>query len=118
MSYWCEMCGELEAVANPFPWIPGGEARAHRAGCQGGRVIPIATLCSEPTVIDESDLAPGMVVVGVDEFGVSCEDAWLCDPQTWMMEDGFSCSRRYFHMEDGDFTVGQVRRIAGRRRRC
>ena len=31
-------------------------------GC-GGHTIPIATLCSEPTVIDESDLAPGMVGV-------------------------------------------------------
>lgn len=38
----------------------------HHFGCFG-RVIPIATLCSEPTVIDESDLAPGMVVVAVDD---------------------------------------------------
>lgn len=67
MRKWCEKCGELEAMANPFPWIPGGEARAHRAGCPGGRVIPIATLCSEPTTIEASDLAPGMVVVAVDE---------------------------------------------------
>ena len=34
----------------------------HHFGCRG-RVIPIATLCNEPTIIDESDLAPGMVGV-------------------------------------------------------
>ena len=57
----CLKCGDLTPANDPFPWMPGGQAHAHRAGCPGGRVIPIATLCNEPTVIDESDLAPGMV---------------------------------------------------------
>ena len=48
--------------------------------CLGGRVIPIATLCDppEPTVIDESDLAPGMVVVAVDDMHFP--KAFLCSP--------------------------------------
>lgn len=100
MRKWCEKCGELEAMANPFPWIPGGEARAHRAGCPGGRVIHIATICEppEPTVIEASDLAPGMLATIRSEFsGFTCigqaallyvgSDGGVCGPTSWLFDD-------------------------------
>ena len=109
MRYHCLRCNEDNVH------VHAGDG--YHFGCSG-RAIPIATICDppEPTVIEASDLAPGMVCVVVDEFGVLIADAWLCDPQTCMTEDGFSYSRRFFHMEDGDFTVDQVRRIAGKGR--
>ena len=46
----------------------GAVVIGHATGCKGMRVTPIAVICDppEPTVIDESDLAPGMVVVAVE----------------------------------------------------
>ena len=73
---WCEKCGR-EVI-----WEFGVVESHYIDGCNG-RVIPIATLCSEPTVIDESDLAPGMVVVAVDDTTVSTathSGAFLCSP--------------------------------------
>ena len=65
----CLECGDLAVHGpHPFPWLKGHGHTHTVSGCTG-RVIPIATLCSEPTVIDESDLAPGMVVVAVDDQG-------------------------------------------------
>ena len=120
MRKWCEKCGELEAMANPFPWIPGGEARAHRAGCPGGRVIPIATICDppEPTTIDESDLAPGMVVVAVDDYDWPHRE-WLCTPDA-VLEVGrhrnlvFACRQEGHWYRDGVIVDRYVRRIAGK----
>lgn len=55
----CLKCGD----PSPTFYVQAG-AGEHFPSC-GGRVIPIATPCHppEPTVIDESDLAPGMVGV-------------------------------------------------------
>lgn len=55
----CLSCDELRTIEIEH----GVFAQGHNEYCLGGTVIPIATLCSEPTVIDESDLAPGMVAV-------------------------------------------------------
>lgn len=94
-------------------------ARAHRAGCPGGRVIPIATICDppEPTVIDESDLAPGMVVVAVDDCGTASE-SFLCSPDVIMYDDmyGEVMAKRMRYLDDLNESV--VRRIAGRGRPC
>ena len=100
--YWCEKCGELEAMANPFPWIPGGEAHAHRAGCPGGSVIPIATICDppEPTVIEASDLAPGMVVVAVDELFYGM--ALLVTPDVVLLSHGKTWAFRMALVDEVD----------------
>jgi hypothetical protein len=111
--YHCLKCGELEAMANPFPWIPGGEARAHRPDCLGGRVIPIATPCHppEPTVIDESDLAPGMVVVAVDENPRG--GTFICTPDVVMRDviggvtHASRCAYFDYHVAD------EIRAVAG-----
>lgn len=79
-GFHCLKCGDLKGCVggNPFPWLTGGTTHRHTiTGCMG-RIIPIATLCSEPTVIDESDLAPGMVVVAVDEHPYNL--TLLCTP--------------------------------------
>jgi hypothetical protein len=115
---WCEKCGELEAMANPFPWIPSGEARAHRAGCPGGHVIPIATLCNppEPTVIDASDLAPGMVVVAVDELCISgpTPASFVCSPDAHLY-NGIVIARCFASIVIAD--AEDVRFVAGGRGR-
>ena len=74
-NYWCDgpHCGVLAVV--------DGEP-VHPCGCRG-HPIPTATLCSEPTVIDESDLAPGMVVVAVDDY--PDVEPWLCTPDAFIM---------------------------------
>lgn len=108
----CLSCGDLTPANDPFPWIPGGVAHGHRAGCPGGRVIPIATLCSEPTTIDESDLAPGMVVVAMDDCGTASE-AFLCSPGVVMYDDmnGLVMAKRMRYLDEVDGLV--VRRVAG-----
>ena len=66
----------------------------HHFGCNG-RVIPIATLCNEPTTIDKSDLAPGMVVVAVDElFTGPSAAAFLCSPDARLDDTGLVYSDR------------------------
>ena len=107
---WCEKCGELEA--SPFAWPIDGRRYVHRAGCPGGRVIPIATICDppEPTTIDESDLAPGMVVVAVDDNGNA--EAYLCSPDVVMYDDMYEVmAKRMRYLDEVDESV--VRRVAG-----
>lgn len=86
--------------------------------------IPIATICDppEPTVIEASDLAPGMVVVAVDDHdGLYSE--WLCTP------DAHLSLGRYQHLvwarrqephwhQDGVIVGRRVRRVAGKGRPC
>ena len=83
----------------------------HHFGCNG-RVIPIATLCSEPTVIDESDLAPGMVVVTTDDYRTA--DVFLCSPDAVIHEDmaGAVLAERQRYMDDVA-RVDVVRYVAG-----
>jgi len=84
---WCTKCG-----TDPAWWLwRSGE----HVGC-GGRVIPIATICNppEPTTIDESDLAPGMVVVAVDDWTPGRESVWLMTPDAVLVGAGFSVSER------------------------
>ncbi len=112
MTRFCLKCGNLSERNNPFPWLKG-EAHAHRPGCPGGRVIPIATLCSEPTVIDESDLAPGMVVVAVDDERNPC--AFLCSPDAFLSAGtGHQLVNAFYmvHMNHGVSAEG-VRRASG-----
>lgn len=102
---WCTKCG-----TDPAWWLwRSGE----HVGC-GGRVIPIATICNppEPTVIDESDLAPGMVVVAVDDCGTASE-AFLCSPDVIMYDDmyGEVMAERMRYLDEVDGLV--VRRVAG-----
>ena len=64
---YCLKCGDV--ALSPFPYPLDGRKHDHAQLACNGRVIPIATICDppEPTVIEASDLAPGMVVVAVDE---------------------------------------------------
>lgn len=75
-----------------------------------------ATICNppEPTAIDESDLAPGMVVVAVDDCGVASEP-FLCSPDVIMYDDmyGEVMAERMRYLDEVDDTV--VRRVAGAR---
>ena len=105
--YWCEKCGEIEA--SPFAWPIDGRRYMHRAGCPGGRVIPIATLCSELTVIEESDLAPGMVVVAVEDwtFGHTA----LVSPDVVLHDDGMITAPLWCVLENA--TTDDVRYVAG-----
>ena len=67
----------------------GAVVIGHATGCKAMRVTPIAVICDppEPTVIDESDLAPGMVVVAVDDTPRAV--AFLCSPDVRLgAEDG------------------------------
>jgi len=104
---WCTKCG-----ANPAWWLwRSGE----HVGC-GSRVIPIATICDqpEPTVIEASDLAPGMVVVAVDDCGTASE-AFLCSPDVIMYDDMYEVmAKRMRYLDEVDESV--VRRVAGPRR--
>ncbi len=102
---WCTKCG-----TDPAWWLwRSGE----HVGC-GGRVIPIATICNppEPTVIDESDLAPGMVVVAVDDCGTASEP-FLCSPDVISYDDmyGEVMAKRMRYLDEVDGLV--VRRVAG-----
>lgn len=85
---WCTKCG-----TDPAWWL--WRSGVH-VGC-GGRVIPIATICDppEPTVIDESDLAPGMVVAITDIDG-----DWLCTPDVHLSDDGIAWALRMDSTED------------------
>ncbi len=87
----------------------------HHFGCNG-RVIPIATLCSEPTVIDESDIAPGMVVVAVDD--TQPLDAWVSTPDAGLDANGLvymcdGCHLSDTRLGDRHDVEGWIRRIAG-----
>lgn len=106
---WCTKCG-----TDPAWWLwRSGE----HVGC-GGRVIPIATICNppEPTTIDESDLAPGMVVVAVDEIGATNPPrSWICTPDAHIPGEIFAMgTRNGYHDEPPDV----IRYIAGPRRPC
>lgn len=99
---WCTKCG-----ADPAWWLwRSGE----HVGC-GGRVIPIATICNppEPTTIDESDLAPGMVGKIDDADG-----EWLVTMDVHVDDVGFAWSLRM----DSICDPGGVQYVAGPRRRC
>ena len=112
---WCEKCGELEA--SPFAWPIDGRRYVHRAGCPGGRVIPIATICDppEPTVIDESDLAPGMVVVAVDDVTSSTPQSWVCSPDAHLSLVGWVtvAAIRMSFLTGNSFDAQVVRYVAG-----
>lgn len=87
----------------------------------GGRIIPIATTCDppEPTVIDESDLAPGMVVVAVDDDRNPL-DAWLTTPDAALNGNGLVCMLDGFYLADlkHEQSSSWVERVAGRGRPC
>ena len=112
---WCTKCG-----TDPAWWLwRSGE----HVGC-GGRVIPIATLCDppEPTTIDKSDLAPGMVVVAVDDHdGLYSE--WLCTPDAHLSLGRYQqlvwARRQEPHWyRDGVIVDRYVRRTAGKGLPC
>ncbi len=107
---WCTKCG-----VDPAWWL--WRSGVH-VGC-GGRVIPIATICDppEPTVIEASDLAPGMVVVAVDDCGTA-SDPFLCSPDVIMYDDmhGEVMAERMRYLDEVDGLV--VRRVAGKGRPC
>ena len=97
--------------------VPTGQhLYEHCCGYTDCRVIPIATLCSEPTVIDESDLAPGMVVVTVDyrQPVLEGDDVWLMCPSTCMTDNGLAVALRGEPLA----TVNEktIRKVAGRGR--
>ena len=80
--------------------------------------IPHATICNppEPTVIDESDLAPGMVVVAVDD--TQPLDAWVATPDAVLTTAGLVVMRDGCYLADtrlGDRhdVEGWIRRVAG-----
>lgn len=79
------------------------------------RPIPVATICDppEPTEIEASDLAPGMVVVAVDEpdGDIHPPRAWICTPDAHIPGDVFAMgTRNGFH----DEPPSVIRYIAGR----
>lgn len=77
------------------------------------KTIPIATICDppEPTTIDKSDLAPGMVVVAVDDCGTASE-AFLCSPDVIMYDDMYEVmAKRMQYLDEVDEFV--ARRVAG-----
>ena len=80
----------------------------HHFGCRG-RVIPIATLCNEPTVIDESDLAPGMVATLCHEF----DGPHLVDPgePIWVWAENVDVIGNHRPLEFA--TAEDVRFVAG-----
>ena len=103
----CLKCGDLSP---PF-YVQAGTSE-HFPSC-GGRIIPLATLCNEPTVIDESDLAPGMVVVAVDDERNPC--VFLCSPDAVLSAGKKSIFvNAYYmtHMNHG-VSAGGVLRVAG-----
>lgn len=80
--------------------------------------IPQATLCDppEPTAIDASDLAPGMVVVAVDD--TEPLDAWVATPDAILTTAGLVIMRDGCYLADtrlGDRhdVEGWIRRVAG-----
>ena len=103
---WCTKCGFHGVVF--LHW----RTQEH-VGC-GGKTIPIATICNppEPTTIDKSDLAPGMVVVAVDDCGTASEP-FLCSPDVIMYDDmyGEVMAERMRYLDEVDGLV--VRRVAG-----
>jgi len=111
----CTKCGDLNGQ-NFWDRRTG-----KHVGC-GGRVIPIATICDppEPTVIDESDLAPGMVVVAVDDHDGLYRE-WICTPDAHLALGRYHqlvWARRqdpHWHRE-GVIVDRHVRSVAGRGR--
>lgn len=86
-------------------------------GCSG-RAIPIATICDppEPTVIEASDLAPGMVVVTVDDGFTLGETTWIQRWDVEMTDRGIAISSH--GVELAKATPSAIRRIAGKGRPC
>ena len=86
---------------------------SERKWCERCGEIPVATICDppEPTVIEASDLAPGMVVVAVDDCGTASE-AFLCSPDVVMYDDMYEVmAKRMRYLDEVDGLV--VRRVAG-----
>lgn len=101
---WCTKCG-----TDPAWWLwRSGE----HVGC-GGRVIPIATICNppEPTTIDESDLAPGMVGVVTGDTGLT----YIVTMDVRLERTGFVTSSNGCAPCVSEDTI---RRVAGPRRPC
>ena len=109
MGYWCEKCGEV--ALSPFPYPLDGRKHEHAQLACTGRVIPIATICDppEPTVIEASDLAPGMVGKIDDADG-----EWLVTMDVHVDDVGFAWSLRM----DSICDPGGVQYVAGRGRPC
>lgn len=114
-GFHCLKCGDVPDGTLHEVWYPHKRHGEHY-GC-GGRVIPIATICDppEPTVIEASDLAPGMVVVAVDDVDLSSPQSFVCSPDvhlspiTWVTV----AANRMTFLIGKSFDVVAVRRVAG-----
>lgn len=93
MRYHCIKCNEDDVH------VHAGDG--YHFGCSG-RAIPIAIICDppEPTVIDASDIAPGMVVVAVDEpfYGM----ALLVTPDVVLLSHGKTWAFRMALVDEVD----------------
>lgn len=109
MRYHCIKCNENDVH------VHAGDG--YHFGCSG-RAIPIATICNppEPTTIDESDLAPGMVVTTVDDGVVLGETVWVMSRDAVLTDNGIAVASRGFAAST--MTTSKVRHIAGRGRPC
>lgn len=111
-------------MSNGFHCLKCGVDFRYGNGHCGEHGIPIATICNppEPTTIDESDLAPGMVVVAVDDHdGLYSE--WLCTPDAHLSLGRYQqlvwARRQEPHWyRDGVIVDRYVRRTAGKGLPC